>query len=60
MPGIDACDPDGWDAEDCAPEGWAVGVLLVPVVGVAPSPGESADIMPGTDACPTDGCDPDG
>jgi hypothetical protein len=29
-------------------------------VGVAPRAGESADIMPGTDACPPDDCDPEG
>jgi hypothetical protein len=52
MPGIDACDPDGWAADGCAPKGWAV--------GVAPSPGESADKMPGIDGCVPDPAEPVG
>ena len=60
MPGIDACDPEGWDAEGCAADGWVAGVLVVLGVGVAASAGDSADRMPGIDGCDTDPAEPDG
>jgi hypothetical protein len=38
----------------------SVGGCVALGVGVPASAGESADIMPGTDACPPDGCPLDG
>ena len=54
MPGIDACVPDGWDDAEWAPDGFVAGVWLGLDVGVALSPGESADRMPGIDGCVPD------
>ena len=58
MPGIEACDPDCWDAEG-APQGWVGDVWLVRGVGVAPSPGDSADRIPGIDGCVPDTAEPE-
>jgi hypothetical protein len=55
-----ARDVPGVPAGDAAGDAVAAGVRVALGVGVVARDGESAGIMPGTDACPADGCDPDG
>jgi hypothetical protein len=57
FPGI-AAPPDGSGV--AAGDAVSVGGCVALGVGVPASAGESADIMPGTDACPPDGCDAEG